>query len=82
MNLLWLAILCGVGCLSAAGSAVLLSGRRDPATAAGGALAFVAVLLVLVCAGVTVARTLPTGTRASEGAAEKLLDEMIERQLN
>ena len=79
---MWLLLLCGLGCLSAAGSAVLLSGRRDLATAAGGALAFVALLLVLVCAGVTVTRTVPTGTAASEGAAEKLLDEMIERQLN
>jgi hypothetical protein len=81
VNLIWLALLCGLGCLSAAASAVLLRGRRDLEAAAGGALGFVALLLVLVCAGVTVARSPTKGRGASEGAAEKLLDEMIERQL-
>jgi len=76
--MLWLAALCGVGCVCAAGSAVLLTGQRRAAVALGGSLAFMALLMVLVCAGVTIARMAPPG---SGGDAEELLEQMIERQV-
>lgn len=80
MSTIWLAALCGVGALSAAGAAVLLTGQRRPSVAFGGALAFVSVLLVLVCAGLTVMQQRPE-PRGRDGGAERLLEEMIEREL-
>lgn len=51
-----------------------------PSVAFGGALAFVSVLLVLVCAGLTVMQQRPE-PRGRDGGAERLLEEMIEREL-
>lgn len=79
MTTIWLALLCGVGCLSAAISAVLLTGERRPAVAFGGASAFIAVLLVLVCAGVSVMRL--AGWGPAEGEAQRMLEQMIEQEV-
>ena len=75
MSAVWLAGLCGLGCLRAA---VLLSGRRSVDAAAGGALAFLALFLALVCAGAAVLRYSPPADKSS---AEELLDRMIESEI-
>ena len=77
MSIVWLAGLCGLGCVAAAGAAVLLSGRRNAETAAGGALGFLSLFLALVCAGAVLQRAAPPAENTS---AEELLDRMIDRE--